>query len=128
MNQLLVREAWRGWETINSDQALYDAVTAEDIARVAKTYFEPENRAVAIYSRKESDEAPDPRLAGLDDQERQQVGQMTTMLEQMNAEQLGQFLDQVEQMGGQAPSENQDMVAVLLEIVRERIEAAGGGR
>ena len=128
MNQLLVREAWRGWETINTDQALYDAVTVEDIARVANTYFEPENRAVAVYYRKESDQAPDPRLAGLDDQERQQVGQMTTMIEQMNAEQLGQFLGQVEQMGGQAPPENQDMVAVLLEIVRERIEAAGGGR
>ena len=31
-------------------------------------------------------------------------------------------------MGGQAPPENQDMVAVLIEIVREQIEAAGGGR
>ena len=128
MNQLLVRDAWRGWETINTDQALYDAVTAEDITRVANAYFAPENRAVAVYYRKESDEAPDPRLAGLDDQERQQVGQMTAMMGQMDAEQLGQLLGQLEQMGDQAPPENQDMVAVLLEIVRERIEAAGGGR
>ena len=128
MNQLLVRDAWRGWETINTDQALYDAVTVADITRVANTYFEPENRAVAVYYRKASDEVPDPRLAGLDTQERQQVNQMTATMGQMNAEQLGQFLDQIEQLGGQVPPENQDMVAVLLEIVRERLEAAGGAR
>ncbi|MDP6581269.1 MAG: pitrilysin family protein [Vicinamibacterales bacterium] len=128
MNQLLVREAWRGWETINTDPALYEAVTADDIMRVANTYFEPENRAVAIYYRKESDEPPDPRLAGLDDQERQQVSQMMTMIGQMNAEQIGQVMAQLEQMAAQAPPENQDMVAVLLEIVRERQAAAGGGR
>jgi predicted Zn-dependent peptidase len=56
MQQLMVREAWRGWETINTDPALYDAVTPEDIMRVANTYFDPENRAVAIYYRLESDE------------------------------------------------------------------------
>ena len=52
MNQLLVREAWRGWETINTDPALYDVVTSEDIMRVANTYFAPENRAVAVYYRR----------------------------------------------------------------------------
>ena len=82
MMQLLVREAWRGWETINTDPALYDAVTAEDIQQVVNTYFTPENRAVAVYYREESDEAPDPRFAGLDDQELQQVRQMMTMIQQ----------------------------------------------
>ena len=128
MSQLLVREAWRGWETINTDPALYDVVTSEDIMRVANTYFEPENRAVAIYYRRESDEAPDPRLAGLDDQEKQQVQQMLTMIGQMNAEQLTQFMAQLEQMAAQAPPENQDMAAVVLEIARERLTAAGDGR
>ncbi len=128
MNQLLVREAWRGWETINTDPALYDAVTAEDVMRVANTYFELENRSVAIYYRKESDEAPDPRLEGLDDDERQQVRQVMTMIQQLNAEQLTQFMAQIEQMAGQAPPENQDMVAVLRELVSERRAAAGAGR
>ena len=128
MNQLLVREAWRGWETINTDPALYDAVTAEDVMRVATTYFEPENRAVAIYYRRESDEPPDPRLAGLDDQERQQVSQMMTMMEQMDAEQIAQFMAQLDQMSAQAPPENQDMVAALVEIARERQAAVEGGR
>ena len=128
MSQLLVREAWRGWETINSDQALYDAVTAEDIMRVANAYFEPENRAVAIYYREESSEPPDPRLAGLDDQERQQVAQVITMVEQATPEQLGQLAAQIEQMGGQAPPENQDMITALREIVQERLAAGGAGR
>ena len=128
MNQLLVREAWRGWETINTDPALYDAVTAEDVMRVANTYFERENRAVAIYYRRESDEPIDSRLAGLDAQERQQVQQMMAMFAQMDAEQIGQFMAQLDQMAAQAPPENQDMVAVLREIARERQTAAGGGR
>ncbi len=128
MMQLMVREAWRGWETINSDPALYDAVTVEDIQRVVNTYFTPENRAVAVYYREESDEAPDPRFAGLDDQELQQVRQMMTMIQQMNPEQLAAFAAQIEQMAGQAPPEQQDMVRVLGELVQERLEAAGGGR
>ena len=128
MNQLLVREAWRGWATINTDPALYDAVTAEDVMRVANTYFEPENRAVAIYYRQESDEAPDPRLVGLDDAERQQVRQMMNMIPQMNADQLAQFAAQVEQMVGQVPPENQDMAGVLMELVQERLVAAGSAR
>ena len=54
MMQLLIRETYRGWETINSDPKLYDSVTAEDIMRVSKKYFTPENRAVAVYYREGS--------------------------------------------------------------------------
>ena len=128
MYSMLMREAYRGWETLNTDPPLYDAVTAEDIMRVAGTYFEPENRTVAIYYREESDEAPDPRLAGLDPEERQQVRQMEAMIGQLNPEQLGQFIAQFEQMSSQAPPENQDMVAVVLDLLRERQAAAEEGR
>ena len=120
MYSLLMRDANRGWETINSDPPLYDAVTADDIMRVANTYFEPENRAVAVYYRKASDEAPDPRLAGLDPEEQEQIRQMQAMIGQLNAEQIGQFIERFEQMSSQAPPENQDMVAVALELLRER--------
>ena len=54
MMQLLIRETYRGWETINSDPKLYDSVTAEDIMRVSKKYFTQENRAVAVYYREGS--------------------------------------------------------------------------
>ena len=128
MYSMLMREAYRGWETLNTDPPLYDAVTADDIMRVAGTYFEPENRTVAIYYREASDEAPDPRLAGLDPEEQQQVRQMEAMIGQLNVEQLGQFIAQFEQMSSQAPPENQDMVAVVLELLRERQAAEEGGR
>jgi hypothetical protein len=128
MYRLLMRDANRGWDTINSDPPLYEAVTAEDIRRVAKTYFEPENRAVAIYYRKEeSDEALDPRLMGLDQEERRQVRQLQSMIDQFDVDQLGAFILQFEQNATQAPPDSRDMVDVVLEILRERVEAEGAG-
>ena len=129
MMQLLIREGNRGWEHINTDPALYEAVTADDVMRVANTYFTPETRAVAVYYRDESTETEDdPLLAGLSDEERQQIRQVRAMLGQMPAEQLDQFLAQAEQMVGQVPSENRDMAEALVALVRQRIEEMGGGR
>lgn len=54
MVQLLVRDSNRGWQTINTDPAQIQAVAPEDIQRVTKKYFAPENRTVAIYYRKQS--------------------------------------------------------------------------
>jgi predicted Zn-dependent peptidase len=127
MLQLLIREANRGWEHINTDPELYEAVTAEDVMRVANEYFAPENRTVAVYYRKESTGEEDPLLAGLDDMERQQVGQLRAMLPQLNADQLRQMLEQFEQNAAQAPPENQDLVEVVLKLIRDRLEEIGGG-
>ena len=129
MMQLLIREGNRGWEHINTDPALYDAVTAADVMRVANAWFEPETRAVAVYYRDES--APteeDPLLAGLSDEERQQIRQARAMIGQMPVEQLEQFLAQAERMVGQAPPDNRDMAEALVALVRQRIEETGGGR
>ena len=129
MMQLLIREGNRGWEHINTDPALYEAVTAADVMRVANTYFTPETRAVAVYHRDEGTEVePDPLLVGLSDEERQQVRQVRAMLGQMPAEQLEQFLAQAEQMVGQVPPENRDMAEALVALVRQRIEEQGGAR
>ena len=129
MMQLLIREGNRGWEYINTDPALYEAVTTDDVMRVANTYFTPETRAVAVYYRDEGTEVEaDPLLAGLSDEERQQVRQVRAMLGQMPAEQIEQFLAQAEQMVGQVPPENRDMAEALVALVRQRIEETGGGR
>ena len=127
MMQLLIRESYRGWETINADPPLYDAVTADDIMRVANDYFPPETRAVAIYYREGGEPAEDDRFAGLDDQERQQVEQMAGMIRQANEEQLGQLLAGADQMRAQAPAESQDMVEAIIGLVRERLAELGGG-
>ncbi len=52
MQQLLEYDAYSGWRTINSEPKLLAAVTAEDIQRVARKYFAPENRNVLILYRK----------------------------------------------------------------------------
>ena len=128
MMQLLIREGNRGWEHINTDPALYDAVTPEDIMRVANTYFTPESRAVAIYYRTEGEEAEtDPLLAGLSDEEQQQVRQMRTMISQMDAQQLTQFLGQAEQMMGQAPPDAQDAAQAMIAVIQQRLEELEGG-
>jgi len=129
MMQLLIREGNRGWEHINTDPSLYDAVTPEDIMRVANTYFTPESRAVAIYYRTEGEEAEtDPLLAGLSDEEQQQVRQMRTMISQMDAQQLTQFLGQAEQMMGQAPPDAQDAAQAMIAVIQQRLEELEGGQ
>ena len=127
--QLLVAEAYRGWETINTTGPALQAVTAEDIQRVANTYFEPEARAVAIYYRTEGAEPEDPRLAGLDDQERQQINMIRGQLAEATAAQLDQLrqqLAQMTEMSAQVPEDNQDMFRLMLELIRERIEELDG--
>jgi predicted Zn-dependent peptidase len=52
MQQLLTYDAYSGWRTINTEPKLLAAVTAEDIQRIARKYFAPENRNVLILYRK----------------------------------------------------------------------------
>ena len=128
MMQLLIRENNRGWDTINTDPALYESVTADDVMRVADSYFTPENRAVAVYYRQEGGEPDDPLLAGLDDQEQQQIRQTKAMIGQLEEPQLRQFLQQAEQMRAQAPEENQDMVEAMVRLVEARLEELGAAQ
>ena len=53
MIQLLMYEALGDWENINKFSERIQAVTAEDVRAVAREYFKPENRNVAIYYTKE---------------------------------------------------------------------------
>lgn len=95
MVQLLLRDANRGWETLNTDPARVQAVTAADIQRVANAYFKPENRTVAIYYTKKTEGGKeDPALAGLDDEEKAHIRQLTAMLSQAKPEQLRAMLGQ----------------------------------
>jgi len=50
--QLLIYDGLGNWREINEAGPRYQAVTAEDIQRVARKYFTKEARAVAIYTRK----------------------------------------------------------------------------
>jgi len=50
---LLVRDAGRGWPTINTDPARIQAVTAADIRRVATKYLVPQSSATLLFHTQE---------------------------------------------------------------------------
>ena len=53
MRTILVADGNRGWRSINTDNDNIQKVTADDIQRVAKKYFLPENRSVLLINRKQ---------------------------------------------------------------------------
>lgn len=57
MRQVLMAEAGRGWQTINSDQPRMQAVTVGDLQRVAKKYFPPQGRNVLVFYPKRAEAA-----------------------------------------------------------------------
>ena len=130
MVQLLLRDVNRGWATINTDPARVQAVTAEDIQRVANKYFKPENRTVAIYRTKTAaagGAAEDPTLAGISDVERAQVQQLRAMLPQMKAEQVRAILQQVEQRAASAPPDKQKGLQLVKKMLEDRLKQLEGG-
>jgi predicted Zn-dependent peptidase len=54
MFQLIFYDGLGNWREINEAGPKYQAVTAADVKRVANAYFTRENRAVAIYLRKQA--------------------------------------------------------------------------
>lgn len=127
MLQLLVADSGRGWQSLNTDPARLQAVTAEDIKRVANAYFAPENRTAAIYYTKKGSGEEDPLLAGLSDQEKQQLGQIKAALGQMKADQVKAFLSQVEQQAASAPPEKQNFIKVVRKLLEDKLKQLGGG-
>ncbi|HZH32014.1 MAG TPA: insulinase family protein [Pyrinomonadaceae bacterium] len=132
MVQLLLRDNNRGWATLNTDPARYQAVTAEDIRRVAGLYFKPENRTIAIYHTKKPEggaaasAAEDPALAGLTDQEKAQLGGMRAMLAQAKAEQIKMMLSRIEQQGASAPADKQNFIRVVRKMLEDRLKQLEG--
>lgn len=130
MVQLLLRDANRGWETINTDPAHHQAVTPEDIRRVANTYFKPENRTIAIYYTKKTAAGAqeDPALAGLTDEEKGQVRGLKAMLSQAKPEQLKMMLGGIDQRAASAPADKQNFFKVVKKMLEDRLKELEGGK
>jgi predicted Zn-dependent peptidase len=64
MMHLIFNDGFGDWHEVNEGAAKIQAVTADDVKRVANKYLTPENRTVAIYTRKagasKSEEKPVP--------------------------------------------------------------------
>ncbi len=129
MLQLLIRDSGRGWQFINTDPKLVQAVFAADVMRVANTYFTPENRTVAIYYTKKSGGGEaDPLLQDLDDQEKQRVQQMKAQVGSMSKEQVQQALQQIEQQASQVPADKRKLFQAMRRILETRLQPSEGGK
>jgi hypothetical protein len=126
MLQLGYYEALGGWEYLNRSPERLRAVTAADVQRVAKTYFAPENRCVAIYTRKSgsSAEPEDPDIAALPGPLQARVKQAVKQLQLIpSAEMLAQQIQGMEQAkaSGQVPEPMLPALDVILKKAKERL-------
>lgn len=125
--QLLIHDAYRGWETINTDSPRLQAVTADDLQRVAKKYFTPENRTVATYYTDETTaKDADPLLDSLTDEQRKQVQQVQAALAGKKPEELRKMLTVLKEQEGSVPDEQKTVLTALQGLVEKRLKDLEG--
>lgn len=123
--QLAITEAFGGYEYLNEQPKRVQAVTSEDILRVANKYFNEHNRAVALYTRKGGvkplitlDEVkaslPDDMAGMLMPQIEMQLEQMSTM----GLDELRGGLEEMKSMDGQYPPQ----LATAMEYMKQQVE------
>ncbi|MCZ6734373.1 MAG: pitrilysin family protein [Planctomycetota bacterium] len=120
--QLGLFEGIGGWEYINESPAKLQAVTTDDITRIANTYFDKSNRAVALYTRKAGLEPQDVELAALDAPTRDRVQQQVNQL--LKVKDLGRLQMMAAMMEGmmdQVPPDDQAAVKYVVKKIKERI-------
>jgi hypothetical protein len=127
MQQILVSESNRGWQSLNEDPKKYAAVTADDIQKAANIYFTPENRAVAIYYTKKSEGGDeDPLMTGLDDQQKVQFRQFKAAIAKMPVTEAKAILAKIEPQAAAAPQEQKAFIQALQKLLQEKIQKDGG--
>ena len=120
--QLGLFEGLGGWEYINESPAKLQAVTTDDITRIANTYFDKSNCAVALYTRKAGLEPQDAELAALDAPTRDRVQQQVNQL--LKVKDLGRLQMMAAMMEGmmdQVPPDDQAAVKYVVKKIKERI-------
>ena len=127
--QLLVYDGLGEWEYLNEWAERTLAVTADDVTRVAESYFAPESRAVGLYYRTEGSEATTvpTELEGLPpDVQSQILAQVEQIKKADDAEQLKQMLGQIDAQRSQAPPPLQKVFPLLEQMLQERIDELAG--
>jgi predicted Zn-dependent peptidase len=124
MMQILVSEVNRGWRSLNEDPRKIAAVTTEDIQRVANIYFKTENRAVALYYTKKSDE--DPLMAGLDEQQKTQIRQFKMAISKMSLEEAKAIQGRIESRAASARPEDKAFIQALQKLLQDKLQKDGG--
>jgi predicted Zn-dependent peptidase len=129
MIQLAFYDGLGDWRYLNTLAERTAAVTAEDVQRVAKTYFARENRLVGHYLRKAGTAAQEvpPELAKLPDGMRQAVmSQLRQIAEADDLEGLRAGLGQLEEQAGQVPPEMKGALELVRDAMTKRIAELEG--
>jgi predicted Zn-dependent peptidase len=122
--QLMVNEAYGDWKEMNLGPKRLEAVTAEDVQRVAKTYLVKENQATALVSRKagSAPSADDAVLAELPEQVRPMIKQSLQRLgAETDAAKLKDAVAKMEAQSAQVPPEMKKGFDLLVSRAKERL-------
>jgi predicted Zn-dependent peptidase len=122
--QLIFADGLGHWAEVNEAGPKFQAVTAEDVKRVATTYFTKDNRCVASYTRKAGapGEAEDPDIAALAPEQKAMAKQLVSRLKaETDAAKLRQGLARMEQNAAQAPAEMKTVLDLVKKKIQERI-------
>jgi predicted Zn-dependent peptidase len=130
MIQLAYAEALGDWSEINKESAKIQAVTAEDVKRVANTYFGKNNRSVATYVRKAgAAPAADPDLAALPAPMQAMARQAAKKIsEEKDAAKLKEGLAQLEEQAAQFPPQMAPVTDFLKKKMNARLAELEGGK
>jgi hypothetical protein len=120
--QLLLYDVWDDWQFLNDSPAKIQAVTAEDVQRVANTYLTDNDRNTLWYYRTEGTDE-DPDLAALSGQAKAMAKSALAQISQIDdPAELEQGLAQMKAMKGQAPPEFQPAIDLMIKKATERLE------
>jgi predicted Zn-dependent peptidase len=126
MIQLAYAEALGDWSEINKESAKIQAVTAEDVKRVANTYFGKNNRSVATYVRKagaESGAEVDADLAALPAPMQGMARQAAKkIVSETDVAKLKAGLAELDAQAAQVPPAMAPVMAYLKKKMTDRIE------
>ena len=127
--QLGYSEGLGTWEEINDGPKRIDAVTAEDIQRVARQYFAENNRSIATYRRKAGTGAgeADAELAALPAPMQAQARATAAQIaKETDAEKLKAGLAQMQAQAAQIPPQMKPVLDYIMSKVEARIAELEG--
>ncbi len=124
--QLLFYDVLGDWSYLNTSPAKVQAVTAEDVMRVANQYFPATGKNVLWYFRKEGVEE-DPELAALSGQAKAMAKQTIAQLATVDdPAEIAALIAQLEAAKSQAPPEFLPAIELIAKRAQERLAALAG--
>jgi predicted Zn-dependent peptidase len=127
MVQLLQYDGLGDWRYINTYADEVEAVTSDDIQRVAREHFTKENRTVGVFLRKAGTAPEDPELEALAPQARAMVRRgLDEIRSAGDAASLRAAIAELQGALRQAPEEMKPALAYLLKNAEERLATLGG--